>query len=141
MIQVTDTISLDETELREEFVHASGHGGQNVNKVSTQVKLYFDARHSPSLPEDVRARLIRLAGKRVTQEGVLIINASRFRTQEQNREDARQRLIELIRQAAVPPRPRKRTKPTAAARQRRLESKQHLSKLKQLRRAPTREPD
>ncbi len=135
MIQITDNISLDEDELREEFVRASGHGGQNVNKVSTQAKLYFDVRHSPSLPEDVRTRLIRLAGKRMTGEGVLIISASRFRTQEQNREDARQRLIELIRQAAVPPRPRKKTRPTAASRERRLESKQRQSRLKGLRRS------
>ncbi len=134
MIPITDTIALDEDELREEFVRASGHGGQNVNKVSTQAKLYFDARHSPSLPGDVRARLIRLAGKRMTQEGVLIISASRFRTQEQNREDARNRLIDLIRQAAVPPRPRKKTKPTAAAREKRLEAKKQTGQLKRLRR-------
>ncbi len=139
MIQITDNISLDEDELREEFVRASGHGGQNVNKVSTQAKLYLDVRHSPSLPEDVRARLARLAGKRMTAEGVLMISASRFRTQEQNREDARQRLIELIRQAAVPPRPRKKTRPSAASRERRLESKQRQSRLKRLRRSDANE--
>lgn len=134
MIPITEKIALDERELHEEFVRASGPGGQNVNKVATATQLYFDVRHSPSLPDDVRARLIRLAGRRVTQEGVLIISASRFRTQEQNREDARNRLVELIRQAAVPPLKRKKTRPTAAAREKRLESKKRESKIKRLRR-------
>jgi ribosome-associated protein len=141
VIRITDEISLDENELHEEFVRASGHGGQNVNKVSTQAQLYFDVRRSPSLPEDVRARLERLAGKRMTGEGVLIITAGRFRTQEQNREDARARLIELIRRAAVAPRPRKQTRPPATARERRLQNKQHLSKIKRLRRPAVREVD
>ncbi len=141
MIPITDQIKLDESELREEFVRASGHGGQNVNKVSTQTKLYFDARHSPSLPEDVRQRLIHLAGKRMTQEGVLIISASRFRTQEQNRADARNRLAELIRRAAEPPRPRKKTKPTVASRERRLEGKRRESQRKSSRRVAARDLD
>ncbi len=136
MIPVTDQIALDERELIEEFVRSSGPGGQNVNKVSTQARLYFDVRHSPSLPEDVRERLIRLAGKRITGEGMLVISASRFRTQEQNRQDARDRLVALIREAARPPRPRKRTRPTAASRERRLESKRRQSKIKSLRRSP-----
>ncbi len=141
MIPITDSISLDEGELHEEFVRASGHGGQNVNKVSTAAQLYFDVRHSPSLPQDVRGRLIRLAGKRLSQEGVLIIQANRFRTQEQNREDARSRLIELIRRSAVPPRRRVKTKPSAASRERRLENKKRRSKTKNLRRSTPHEPN
>ncbi len=141
MIPITDQITLDESELREEFVRASGHGGQNVNKVSTQAKLYFDVRHSPSLPDDVRERLMKIAGKRITQEGILIISASRFRTQEQNREDARNRLVERVRRAAEPPRPRKKTKPTAASRERRLESKRRESRRKSSRRVAARDLD
>src|ERR1700744_1702751 len=99
MIQVTAPISLDEREIEEQFVRASGPGGQNVNKLATAVQLRFDVRHSPSLPPDVRARLVRLAGNRLTQDGVLVIMAQRHRTQERNREDARERLVELIRQA------------------------------------------
>jgi len=103
MIRITDTISIDEAELTESFVRASGPGGQNVNKVSSAVQLRFDARHSPSLPNDVAVRLMRLAGKRVTKEGVIVIIAQQHRTQERNREDARERLFDLIRQAAVKP--------------------------------------
>ncbi len=139
MIPVNDQIALDESELHEEFVRASGHGGQNVNKVSTAAQLYFDVRHSPSLTEAVKARLTRLAGKRMTSEGVLIIQASRFRTQEQNREDARLRLIELIRQAAIPPRKRIKTKPTAAAREQRIETKKRTGRIKRLRRTTARD--
>ena len=102
MIRITDQISIDESELTETFVRASGPGGQNVNKLATAVQLRFDVRHSPSLPADVRARVAVLAGRRLTQDGVLVIIAQRHRTQERNREDARERLIELIRQAAVP---------------------------------------
>ena len=100
MIRITDTISINEAELTESFVRASGPGGQNVNKVSSAVQLRFDARHSPSLPNDVAVRLMRLAGKRVTKEGVIVIIAQQHRTQERNREDARERLFDLIRQAA-----------------------------------------
>src|SRR3977135_2575817 len=106
MIHINDRISIDEGELEESFIRASGPGGQNVNKLSTAVQLRFDVRHSPSLPGDVRARLERLAGRRLTREGVLIITAQRHRTQERNREDARERLIELIRRAAIAPIPR-----------------------------------
>ena len=133
MIRVTPSISIAERELEEHFIRASGPGGQNVNKLASAVQLCFDVRRSPSLPEDVRARLERLAGRRLTREGVLVINAERHRTQERNRQDARARLIELIRRAAVAPRPRRATKPTAGARERRLESKKRRSAIKGLR--------
>ena len=135
MIPVTATLSIDEKEIHEEFVRASGPGGQNVNKVATAVQLRFDAARSPSLPEEVRGRLARLAGKRMTKEGILVIDARRFRTQEQNRQDALSRLLELIRQAARKPKIRKRTRPTLASKERRLESKRHRSETKQFRRA------
>ena len=137
VIQVTATIAIDEDELQEEFVRASGPGGQNVNKVSTAVQLRFDAAHSPSLPEDVRKRLIRLAGRRVTAAGVLILDARRFRTQEKNRRDARKRLERLLRRAAERPKVRRKTKPTAASKRRRLESKRRRGLTKRLRRAPS----
>jgi|SRR5579859_6892143 ribosome-associated protein len=130
MIAVTPNITIDESEISERFIRASGPGGQNVNKVASAVQLRFDARHSPSLPEDVRTRLMRLAGRRLTQEGVLVITAQRHRTQEANRRDALDRLIELIRRAAEPPVPRKPTKPTAASRRRRLEGKRRRAALK-----------
>lgn len=133
MIRVTDRIVIDEGDLVESFVRASGPGGQNVNKLATAVQLRFDVRHSPSLPPEVRARLERLAGRRLTSEGVLVITAQRHRTQERNREDARERLIDLIRRAAVPPIPRRPTKPTQASRRRRLESKTRRAKIKKLR--------
>ncbi len=134
MIQVTRGIAIDEKEIQEEFIRASGPGGQNVNKVATAVQLRFDVRHSHSLSAQVRERLIRLAGRRVSAHGVLVIQAQRFRTQEQNREDARQRLVALIRQAAVKPKPRRKTKPSRAAKERRLEGKKRKSQIKSLRR-------
>jgi ribosome-associated protein len=136
MIRITDAIAIAEREIEESFVRAAGPGGQNVNKLATAVQLRFDVRHSPSLPEDVRARLERLAGRRLTQEGVLIINAQRHRTQERNRGDALDRLVELIRRAALPPTPRRPTRPTAAARRRRLDAKQRRGVIKRLRGEP-----
>jgi ribosome-associated protein len=133
MIRITDSIAIDEGEIAESFVRAAGPGGQNVNKLATAVQLRFDVRRSPSLPPEVRQRLERLAGRRLTTEGVLVITAQRHRTQERNREDARARLVELIRRAAVPPVPRRPTKPTGASRERRLETKQRRSKIKRLR--------
>ncbi len=136
MIRVTRDIAIREDEIAETFVRASGPGGQNVNKVSSAVELRFDVFRSPSLPEDVRSRLVRLAGRRLTQDGVLIITAQRHRTQERNRKDARDRLLDLIRAAAVPPIPRRATRPTAASRVRRLESKRRRANTKGLRGKP-----
>lgn len=135
MIQVTSTIALDESELTLEFIRASGPGGQNVNKVATAVQLRFDVANSPSLTDDVRERLMRLAGRRMTKDGVLIIEARRFRTQEQNQQDAIERLVELVRQAAKKPRVRRKTRPTLASRRRRLEAKRRRSQKKRLRRS------
>jgi len=134
MIPVTPEIALDEKEIEERFIRASGPGGQNVNKLASAVQLRFDVRGSPSLSEDVRARLERLAGKRLTRDGVLVITAQRHRTQERNRQDARERLIALIRQAATPPTPRRPTRPTKASRERRIESKKRRATIKGLRR-------
>ncbi len=134
MIRVTAHINIDEREIEESFVRASGPGGQNVNKLATAVQLRFDVRHSPSLSGDVRARLERLAGTRLTRDGVLVITAQRHRTQPRNRHDALDRLIDLIRRAAVAPIKRRPTKPTRGSRERRIEGKKHRAGLKQLRR-------
>ena len=134
MISVTDCIALDESEITLDFVRSSGPGGQNVNKVSTAVQLRFDARGSPSLPERVRRRLLVLAGSRLTKEGVIVIDARRHRSQEQNRRDALLRLIGLIREAACEPKPRKRTSAGPKATERRLEEKRRRSRVKENRR-------
>jgi ribosome-associated protein len=133
MIRITSRLAIDEREVGESFVRASGPGGQNVNKLSTAVQLRFDVRGSRSLPGDVKARLERLAGGRLTRDGVLVIAAQRHRTQARNRQDALDRLVDLIRRAAVPPAPRRPTKPTAASRERRIESKKRRAGVKHLR--------
>ena len=133
MIRITDRISIDDSELHESFIRASGPGGQNVNKLATAVQLRFDVRQSPSLPQAVRARLERLAGRRLTGDGVLVITAQRHRTQERNRQDALDRLVELVRAAAVEPKPRRPTRPTLGSQKRRLESKKRHSGTKRLR--------
>lgn len=135
-IEITDQISIDESELQMDFVQASGPGGQNVNKVASAVQLRFDAASSPSLPEDVRKRLTRLAGKRMTAEGILIIEASQYRSQERNRQEALERLVGLLREATKKPRVRRKTRPTAASKRKRLESKRRRGEIKRLRRSP-----
>ncbi len=134
MLRVTAHIAIDEREIEEHFVRASGPGGQNVNKLSTAVQLRFDVRHSPSLPNDVRARLERLAGSRLTRDGVLVITAQRHRTQARNRQDAIDRLLDLVRRAAVAPVKRRPTRPTKASRERRIEGKKRRAGIKRLRR-------
>lgn|SRR5690606_2175689 len=133
MIPVTSRISLDESELAFSFIRASGPGGQNVNKVSSAVQLRFDVRNSPSLPESVKQRLERLAGRRLTSDGVLVLTAQQYRSQERNREDAIVRLSELIRQAAIVPKARRATRPTLGSKRRRLDAKTRRGVLKGLR--------
>ena len=133
MIQVTDDIALDENELHLEFVRASGPGGQNVNKVSSAVQLRFNVSQSACLPPEVKKRLIQAAGRKVKADGVLVIQARRFRSQEQNRVDAINRLVALIQKATVAPKTRRKTKPSAAARERRLKHKRQRSQVKQTR--------
>ena len=133
MIAITDTIAIDPREIEESFIRAGGPGGQNVNKVSSAVQLRFDLRHSPSLPDAVRMRAERLAGRRLSKDGVLVITAARFRAQERNRDDALARLVELLQRAAVPPTPRRPTKPSAGAKKRRLADKARRGALKKLR--------
>ena len=136
VLQVTDTIAIDEAELTERFVQASGPGGQNVNKVATAVQLRFDVAHSPSLPHAVRQRLSGLAGKRLTKDGVLVLNARRHRTQERNRDDARERLIELIRRASIAPVARRKTRVPVSSKRKRVEGKVKRGRVKQARGKP-----
>ena len=135
MISITPAIAIDEKEITFDFIRASGPGGQNVNRVATAVQLRFDVKHTPNLPPNVRTRLIRLAGRRMTSEGILVIEAKRFRTQERNRQDAMDRLIRLIRQASEKPRQRIPTKPSKASKERTLAAKRRRSRIKQMRRS------
>ncbi|GLS44783.1 alternative ribosome rescue aminoacyl-tRNA hydrolase ArfB [Methylobacterium brachythecii] len=132
-LQCTPQIAIDEAELEENFVRASGPGGQNVNKVASAVQLRFDVRRSPSLPNAVAVRLMKLAGRRLTDDGVLVIDARQHRTQERNRADARDRLAALVAEAAVPPKPRRATRPTLASKTRRLETKSRRGAVKRMR--------
>lgn len=131
MIKITDDIAIGEEEINFKFVRSSGPGGQNVNKVSTAVKLRFNVVDSPTLPADIRSRLMELAGNRITEEGVLVIDAQQYSTQERNRQAAIDRLVNLIKEASIPPKVRRKTKPSAGSKKRRLESKRRRSEIKQ----------
>lgn len=130
---IIDRITLDDSELQFDFIHASGPGGQNVNKLASAVQIRFDVLHSPSLPDDVRLRLLKIAGRRINHLGVLVIEAKAHRTQEQNKQEALRRLKGMIQEAIQPPKPRHKTKPTQASRLRRLETKRKHSQVKSLR--------
>ncbi len=134
MIEITPSLSIDENEIQVEFIRSSGPGGQNVNKVATAVQLRFNVDTSTALPDDVKARLHSIAGNRITEEGVLIIEAKRYRTQEQNREDAVARLVALIYRATEKPKPRRKARPSAAAKAERLDEKRRRGQIKQMRR-------
>ena len=137
MIQIIPSIQIDERELQLEYVRASGPGGQNVNKVATAVQLRFDITNSSSLASGIKGRLIQLAGNRVNADGILMIEAKRFRTQEANREDAIQRFVELVRRSTVPPKPRRKTKPTTASKEKRLKEKKQRGEIKKERQNKT----
>jgi len=132
MLEITPSINIDERELEIDYVRASGPGGQNVNKVATAAQLRFDVRGS-ALPEEIKARLTQLAGKRISTEGVLLIEAKRFRTQEQNREDAINRFVDLARKAAIKPKHRRKTKPTKVSKEKRLREKKERGEIKKIR--------
>lgn len=132
MFEITPSLKISENELHFDYIRASGPGGQNVNKVATAVQLRFDVRAS-SLPADAKQRLLQIAGKRITSEGILLIEAKQFRTQEQNREDATQRFVALVRRASIKPKPRKKTKPTKTSKEKRLQSKKRRGEVKKSR--------
>jgi ribosome-associated protein len=136
MIKITKNIAINENEIEEQFIRALGPGGQHVNRAATAVQLRFDVANSPSLPDAVRERLVHLAGSRMTEDGVLIVEARRFRTQDRNRQDAINRLVKLIRKAARKPKTRRKTKPTRASKERRLRNKRRRGEIKRMRRPP-----